>query len=156
MGSAEQVAPDGSWKVVVEAWSFSLILYAAIGVTTRVYTRRGQNWWERLWNMPAGWDGATADLVIAAGSMASHNLPTVSAALPGSPNIRRNDASADCRAWTFGGSVRLGSSGTGLGGSGLSGEGVSSLNPIADMIRGGTGSATRNGLTLSAGPANYP
>jgi len=152
----ESVAPDGSWKIVVEAWSTSLIIYTAIGVTTRVYTRGTRTWWDRLWNLPAGWDPANADEVTASGSMASSRLPTASAPLPGSPNVQRNAASADCRAWTFGGIIKFEPPPAGIGGTGLSGGPVSNLNPIADMIRGGNGTATRAGLQLRAGPVSYP
>jgi hypothetical protein len=121
----ESISPDGSWKIVVEAWSTSAVIYSAIGVTTRVYTRGTRTWWDRLWNLPAGWDPAT------------------------------DSASADCRAWNFGGTVQWPDSG-GFAGTGLSGEGVSSLKPIADMIRDGSGTATRFGLQLRAGPVGYP
>jgi len=151
----ESIAPDGSWKIVVEAWSTSLVVYSAIGVTTQVYTRGTQTWWDRLWNLPAGWDPAIADQVTASGSMASSQFPAASAPLPGSPNVQQKSSTADCRAWTVGGSISISGSG-GLGGSGLSGSGVSSLKPVADMIRGGNGTATRAGLQLRAGPVNFP
>jgi Protein kinase domain len=56
--------------------------------------------------------------------------------------------------WTFGGS--LGVDTTGPDGPRPTGGGAGSLNPIADMVRNGSGSATRGGVTLSAGPVNYP
>lgn len=151
----ESIAPDGSWKIVVEAWSTSLIIYTAIGVTTRVYTRGTRTWWDRLWNLPAGWDAAIADQVTASGSMASSQFPTAAATLPGSPNVQRNAASADCRASTFGGVIKF-QDGGGLFGTGVSGGPVGDLSPIADMIRGGNGTATRAGLQLRAGPVGYP
>lgn len=159
MGKLEVISPDGSWKVEVEAWSTSLILYSAIGVTTRVYLRGSRNWWQKLWNLPAGWDPTTADVISASGSMASSQFPIASAPLPGSPNYRQNDSVADCRAWTVGGVIKFqiarpegGPVNLQLSGGG----GASSLNIIADMIRGGNGTATRNGVTIAVGPVNYP
>jgi hypothetical protein len=155
MHTAEKISEDGSWKIVVEAWSVSAVVYSAAGVTTHVYARGSPSWWQRLWGTPAGWDAAKADSVSASGLMASEGpsrLPLASAPLPGSPNNRRNDSEADCRAWTIGGALTFD---PGRGPLPDGGASASSLS-IVNTVRGGMGSAIRNGETLSVGPVDWP
>jgi len=153
MTKAETIAPDGSWKVVVEAFKTSvLFFYSAIGVTTHVYVPATQSWWDKLWGLSPGWSEANADSVAAAGLMSSSQFPIAQAPLPGSPNVRRNDSSADCRAWAVGASVtfEFGADGVSVVG------GSAGIQTIVDVVRNGTGSAVRSGLTLSAGPVSWP
>lgn len=149
MASAEAVSPDGSWKVVVEAWSMSLIVYSAMGVTTRVYMRGSPSWWDRLWGMPAGWVPANADSVTASGRLSARSLSPSSMPIPGSPNTRRNDSAADCRAWAVGAGISVDVQG---------GDVQPARGPIshlADTVTG-SGSAVRAGVALSVGPVVFP
>jgi hypothetical protein len=152
MAKTEAISPDGSWKVVVEAWSTSLLVYSAVGVTTSVYARGAQSWWEKLWGISPNWSPTSADSISAAGSMASSQFPGASAPLPGSPNNRSNDSVADCRAWAVGASVKVnfGSDGVSLSG------GSAGIDTIVDQVVGSIGGATRNGQSLSPGPVNWP
>jgi hypothetical protein len=153
VAKAETISADGSWKVVVEAWSTSvLFFYSAVGVTTSVYVRGTQSWWDKLWGISPGWNAASADFVSAAGSMATSQFPGASAPLPGSPNNRRNDSQADCRAWALGGSVKGKFDSTGIE---LTG-GSAGIDSIVDQVVGGVGSARRNNETLGAGPVGWP
>jgi hypothetical protein len=152
MAKTEAISPDGSWKVVVEAWSTSLLVYSAVGVTTSVYARGAQSWWEKLWGISASWSPTSATSISAAGSMASSQFPGASAPLPGSPNNRSNDSVADCRAWAVGGSVKGNFSSNGVSVTG----GAAGIETIVDQVVGGVGGATRNGQTLSAGPVSWP
>jgi hypothetical protein len=144
----EVVAPDGSWKIVVEAWSSNFIVYKAVGVTTRVLQRGSPNVWERLFGgATGGWVTTNADEVVAAGAMGSSQLPGVMAPLPGSPDRHRNASSADCRASVWGGALKFDSGSTNPGGV-AGGESAAALT-FVDQVRGGIGAATRAGVTLS-------
>jgi hypothetical protein len=154
MGSMEHVSPDGSWKVVVEAWSTGVIVYSAVGVTTRVYVRGLTSIWDRLRGVPIGWVPATADSVSASGTMSSSQAPTISAPIPGSPNNRHNDSVADCRAWAVAGGIKVN-----IDANFAPTGGPQPTTPdgtlFVDRVTG-VGSATRNGQVLSAGPVHYP
>lgn len=153
MATYEVVSADGSWKIVVEAWSTSLIVYSAMGITTRVYVRGFNSWWDQLWGTPIGWVSSRADFVNAAGSVLSSRMPGASMSLPGSPDNRQNDSVADCRVWAIGGGITIKLSAD------FQPTGVeparSSADPLADRVSG-SGRATRNGETLSVGSIIFP
>jgi hypothetical protein len=153
MAQAEAISADGSWKVVVEAWSTSVFFfYSAVGITTRVYVRGNASWWDRLWGNSVVWSPTSADSVSASGLMASSQFPLASAPLPGSPNNQRNDSKADCRAWALGASVKFTFGSGGISPSG----GKAGISTFVDQVRNGFGGAIRNGQSLSVGPVNWP
>ena len=134
------VSRDGSWKIEVEAFKIGLFFYNAIGVTTRVYSRAGNSRWQ----------AQKVDMVEADGSMGTSRLPGVMARLPNSPNVRRNDGTADTRAWSVGLGVTYvfdAPSGGFPPNPGPSGG----PSMLVDRVIG-SGSATWRGETLRVGP----
>lgn len=130
---------DGSWKIEVEVFTINLFVYNALGVTTRVYAKSGNSW-----------RALKADIVSASGTLGTSRLPGATGLIPGSPNTRRNDSVADCRAWSVGIGVTF-----------VYDAPVTPFPPnpsvgggpsmIADRVTG-SGGATWKGETLRIGP----
>src|SRR5437763_7758703 len=84
MTKSEQIAKDGSWKIVVEAFSVNWFVYRAMGVTTRVYTRGSPSIFERLFGGGAGWVASKAEFVSASGFLTARKAPGARTLIPGS------------------------------------------------------------------------
>lgn len=149
MATIESVSNDGSWKITVEAWSFSLVVYSAMGVTTRVFDRGTTSWWDRLWGVPAGWVPGSADAVTASGSLSARTFSPASMNIPGSPATSRNARSADCRAWAIGAGISVDVQDGGVQ------PARGPISHLADFVQG-SGSAARGAETLSAAGVTFP
>lgn len=140
MSKQVAVSRDGSWKIEVEAFRINLFVYNAVGVTTRVFSRSSNG----------SWRAQKVDMVEANGVMGTSRLPGVMVRLPNSPNFRRDDDTADTRAWSVGIGVTyvFDAPAGGFPPNPSPGGGPSML---VDRVSG-SGSATWRGETLRVGP----
>lgn len=130
MAQGWAVSPDGLWRISVDVFKINLIVYNALGATTRMYVRKDPR---------SAWYLTRADSISASASIGSSQYPNSYSALP--PNVRRNDKEADCRAWSVGIGIKIFPN-TGP---------ASPPSTIADRVIG-AGNATFRGLTLVVGP----
>lgn len=154
MATAEAVSRDGSWKISVEVFAINLFVYQALGVTTRVFAKQQPNWWQRLWGAREAWVPANASQVSAGGTLGTSRLPGASAPIPGSPRSLANASEADCRAWSVGVGITFVFDAP-IGGFPPNPGPGGGPSMTADRVTG-SGSATRGGETLQAGPLSAP
>jgi len=91
MASKTAFSRDGSWKVQVDVFNINYLVYKALGVTTRAFQKSGSSW-----------RSVKVDSITAEGRLGNSSFPGATGPIPNSPNSRRNDSVADCRAWSIG------------------------------------------------------
>lgn len=139
MARSVAMSRDGSWKIEVEAFRINLFVYNALGVTTRVFAKSG-----------SGWRALKAEVVEANGVLGTSRLPGAVGRIPNSPNVRRSDSQADCRAWSVGIGVTFVYDAP-VGGFPPNPSPGGGPSMVSDRVTG-SGSATWRGETLRAGP----
>lgn len=153
MASREALSANGSWKLVVEAWSVNMWVYRAMGATSRVFETAPRSFWDWLFGRSTGWRSIKAEFVSASGVLTTSVIPGATGAIPGSPNNRTNDSEADCRAWTVFVGVSIPLTPT-FEPSGAPRPG-GNTRALADGVIAG-GSASLRGETLSLSGVPYP
>lgn len=143
MGKGVAQSRDGSWKIEVEVFKINLLVYNALGVTTKAYVRSGSRWRSQK-----------VDLIQANGVLGTSRLPGVTGPIPHSPDRRINDSEADCRAWSVGLGVTFVYDAP-VGGFPPNPSPGGGPSMTADRVTG-FGSATWHGETLQVGPLSAP
>jgi hypothetical protein len=154
MTSREVVSSDGSWKLVVEAWSINVLIYRALGGTSRVYSKGSRSIWDRLRGAPAGWTSTTADSIGVGAALTVRAFPGVTSVVPGSPDNRVHDSVADCRAWAAFVGIKVRVSPT-FDPTTTPSPTIDTRSAIADGVIV-SGSATKSGQSLSVSSLTYP
>jgi hypothetical protein len=139
MATKTALSRDGSWKVQVDVFNVNYFIYKALGVTTRAFQKTGPTW-----------HNVKVDSIVAQGRLGSSAVPGASGLIPNSPNYRRNDSVADCRAWSVGIAITFVYDAP-VGGFPPNPSPGGGPSMLADRVTG-SGSATWHGETVSVGP----
>jgi len=139
VASRTSFSRDGSWKVQVDVFNINYFVYKALGVTTRAFQKSGSSW-----------SSVKVDSITAEGRLGSSSFPGATEPIPDSPNTRRNDSVADCRAWSIGVGITFVYDAP-IGGFPPNPSPGGGPSMLADRVTG-SGSATWHGETVGVGP----